>query len=206
MFMKIISPFILTLIVFSQAYAQENDSSIYKHFITMDNVVDVKYVRNFFTKGQLKSEGWLVSEKSSPDSEIAKVENYEKDSVLEYKYGVWKRYHESGKIAGIDSMGNIPNSESHQYDYNEKGCLTKIVFVKEKDAIKIETGNFAEYSLRNTEWITFKYYNCAGILKEESFSPENIKNGTWKWYKNGKLYKTKDFIDNKLVATKKYGT
>jgi hypothetical protein len=154
----------------------------------------------------LKSEGWLVLEKSSPESKIVKVENYDKYTVLEYKYGVWKRYYESGKIAGIDSMGYTPNSESHQYDYNEKGCLTKIVFVKEKNTIKIETGMFAEYSLRNTEWITFKYYSCEGLLREESFSPENVKNGTWKWYKDEKLYKTKEYKDNKLIDKKIYDT
>jgi antitoxin component YwqK of YwqJK toxin-antitoxin module len=172
----------------------------------LENVVDVKYARDYFPKGQLKSEGWLVCENPSPESDIVKVENYDNYPLLEYKYGVWKRYYKSGNIAGIDSMGNLPNSASHQYDYNEQGCLTKIVFVKEKDSIKIETGMFSEYSLSNTERITFKYYDCDGILKEESFSPENVKNGTWKWYKNGKLFKTKEYKDGKLLKAKKYDT
>lgn len=205
-FMKTILTIFLSLLLFSQAYGQENDSSVYWHFIAVDNVVDVKYARDYFANGQLKSEGWLVSEKASHESEIVKVENYGKFSVLDYKYGVWKRYHESGKIAGIDSMGNKPNSESHQYDYNKKGCLTKIVSVKEKKVIKIETRMFSGYSLRNSEWITFKYYNCDGIVKEESFSTENVKNGTWKWYKNGKLFKIKEYKDNKLIDSKKYST
>lgn len=204
--MKSILTLFLSLLFYSLSYAQENDSSVYKDFIKIDNVIDVKYHRDYYQKGQLKSEGWLVCEQSSPESEIVKVENYANYPVLEYKYGVWKRYYKSGNIAGIDSMGTLPNSESHQYDYNEKGCLTKIVFVKEKDSIKIETGMFSEYSLRNAERITFKYYDCDGILKEESFSPENVKNGTWKWYKNAKLYKIKEYKDGKLVKAKKYGT
>lgn len=44
-----------------------------------------------------------------------------------------------------------------------------------------------------------------GLLKEESFSPANVKNGMWKWYKNGKLINTKKHKDNKLVETIKYG-
>lgn len=206
MFMKVILQCIISLLLFSQSFAQENDSSIYKHFIKLKNVIDVKYTRDYFPKGQLKAEGWLVIEKPSSESEIVNVENYDKYSVLEWKYGVWKRYFKSGNIAGIDSMGNLPNSESHQYDYNEKGCLTKIVYVKEKDSIKIETGLFSDYSLRNAEWITFIYFDCDGILKEESFSPANVKNGMWKWYKNGKLINTKEYKDNKLVENKKYGT
>lgn len=204
--MKAILQSIISLLLFTQSFAQENDSSIYKHFINLENVVDVKYARDYFPKGQLKAEGWLVCEKPSSESEIVNVENHDKYSVLEWKYGVWKRYHKSGKLAGIDSMGYNAKAESHHYDYNEKGCLTKIVFVKEKDSIKIETGMFSEYSLRNTERITFKYYDCDGILKEESFSPENVKNGTWKWYKNGKLFKTKEYKDGKLLKAKKYDT
>lgn len=205
MFMKVILQCIISLLLFSQSFAQENDSSIYKHFIKLKNVIDVKYARDYFPKGQLKAEGWLVLEKPSSESDIVNVENYDKYSVLEWKYGVWKRYFKSGNIAGIDSMGNHPNSESHQYDYNEKGCLTKIVYVKEKDSIKIETGLLSDYSLRNTEWITLKYYDCDGLLKEENFSPANVKNGMWKWYKNGKLINTKKYKDNKLVETIKYG-
>jgi len=202
--MKTVITILLLLTCYSFSIAQLSDSTVYKRYHSVKNVTDVKYVHNFYSNGNLKSEGWLVLEKSSAESEIIQVTKWEKYDIIEHKFGVWKRYHKNGSLAGVDTFGVDVNEVSRQYDYNEKGQLTKIVMVKQAVSVDKIIHNWVTYKIEDIEWINFRYYDNEVIRKEENFKNDYKKHGMWSWYKNGKLIKTKKYSDNKLVEKKKY--
>lgn len=202
--MKTIITFIFSMIIYTAIHAQETDSTIYKMYNAVRNVTDVKYIKNYYSNGKLESEGWIVLEQSSEDSQILKVKNWRRYYVFDHKFGVWKRYYKDGSLAGVDSNGLNVSEVSKQYEYDKNGCLTKIVFTKPAVSFDKKNQRWTATSLDQIEWSNFRYYDCNGIIREEYFKKNYRKTGVWKWYENGKLIKTKEYKDNKLVKENKF--
>lgn len=194
-------------------FGQSSDSTIYHIYKTKKNVTGVKYVKDYYANGQLKSEGWMVLEKSSPESEIIQVSNWANYDTIEHRFGVWKSYYKDGKISEIDSIGKYKNELVKEYFYNGttfngKNCLLRIATFKPLVSIDKVSKKWYASKQDDIEWIHFQYFSskCNIIAKEEYFIGNNIKSGTWKWYKKGSLTKTQEYKDGKLIAEKKYGT
>ena len=190
---------IIFILTTSITFGQVNDSTVYNVYIKKKHVTEVQYVKYYYRKGQLESEGWIIKEKASPESEIIQVTNWKKYDILEHKYGVWIRYYKDGQVAGIDSMGIYPNDIARQYDYNKDRCLTKIVVFEQVKEVENVSSNWVSSRMDDIRKIHFSYYDCEGITHEEHFLTGYKRTGVWKWYKNGKVIKTKEYHNNKLI-------
>lgn len=200
--MKTAITFLLPMIISIATLAQEKDSSIYKKYYSVKNVIEVKYIKNYYSNGKLESEGWAVLEKSSAESEIIRVKNWRRYDMIDHKFGIWKRYYKNGSLAGIDSNGINIGDVSKQYEYDKNECLTKVSIMK--PAVSLDKAKrWTSNSLDEIEWLNYRYYDCKGIIREENFKKKYAKTGVWKWYENGVLIKTKEYRDNKLIEEKK---
>lgn len=202
--MKTITAFIFLMLISIVTHAQEKDSLIYKMYHSKKNVKEVTYVKSYYANGKMESEGWIVLEQSSAESEILKVKNWRRYDIVDHKFGIWKRYHKDGSLAGIDSNGVNVSEISKQYDYDKNGCLTKVSLMKPAVSFDKKSQGWTSSTLDAVEWINYRYYNCNGIMKEEYFEKNYKKTGVWKWYENGALIKTKEYKDNKLIEEKKF--
>jgi antitoxin component YwqK of YwqJK toxin-antitoxin module len=209
-----ISIWILSAILFFNICTisgQSVDSTIYYLYKDKKNVTGVEYITDYYKNGQLKSEGWIVYEKASSQSEIVQINNWANYDTVVHKFGVWKSYYKRGQISEIDSLGNYSSDIVKDYYYFEpvsegQNCLWKIVTFKPAVSISDVNDKWRFVNENDVEWIHFQYFRlkCNIIQREEHFTGTKIKSGTWKWYKKGKLSKTKEYKDGKKIAKKKF--
>ena len=186
-------------------YGQISDSSIYFLYKDKKNVISVQYEKTYYPCDSLKHEGWMVNELPTLKSEISN----HADSIngSSYTFGVWKFYYKNGKISSIDSNGVSDTAIKRQYFYAKSGCLKKIIIIKPlTTTYKTNDMKFAG-PVKRYEWLKRIKYDCNGILIEEFFSPSQQPSGTWKYYKKGKLIKTKAFDgDGRCIKTERHHT
>lgn len=182
--------------------AQSIDSSINKMYINKNNVLNVKYIKNTFSNGHSKLEGWIVYEKSTEFSEILMLINWKRYKIIGHKFGVWKRFYRTGQVKEIDSMGFNKSDVCKQYDFNKAGCLIKSVKIQPLVYVDYLNRSWA-YTLDDFAFINLTFFDCLGIKHQECFQNNFYRSGTWNWYKKGKLVKTKTYQERKLIETKR---
>jgi hypothetical protein len=117
----IMKTFILTIYFISrliQAYGQEKDSSLYFFYIKQDNIDTVVYQKEFYKNGNIKNEGWKITEKPLDKSKLTSevIPPY----GIDFGFGVWKTYYKGGQVSSIDSNGVNDTAVKRQYFLQQK--------------------------------------------------------------------------------------